>query len=803
MGGTEKDNDFLVETATQGGSVAKEDDPFALDESKPRVPKAKSPPSQPPVSRGTRRRTAAAHTQETAAALVWRPGSTIDVYTILEVVGTGGMGRVYKAHDQRLNRSVAIKTMRSSVRTQEQATQFRKRFRDEALIPAAISHPNIITVFDIGEHDGIIYFVMEFVENSKNLREIVKEANDKGQHIPLGRLKDYFLQTTAGLRALHTNEGLLHRDIKLENLLVYALPGGGEGVKIIDFGIAHKPGSELTSFGDMLGTASYMSPESFDFKDGKPVELDHRSDLFALGIVFYRCLTLKHPYPSIPEQNDPLKAAEIYNAREKAPPPSEHRSDLGPEWDAIIMRLLELDREKRYQTAAQLYDDLMQIDVSGAAVGTQKKEIVPSVPSPVAAVVATEPQQSPEVPPLKEAVASSAPCDSNDLEAPPKISRGAVPEPSLPTILKPKEPVVPRDAARKEPVVEDAPNLWRGAWENSDAARKKALAKVILALTVSVVVFAALGGISAWLDNMSQKRVKEPVAFTWPGDSPKPPADAWVSDVKNAQPLFPEARAPAHGTSAPTVAPEAVQAAAPVEQTPSPPKHARAEASSAPHAKPRTSSDEQPRPEAKKDPDPGNPWQQLYGTGAVNTGALVARDEGRAPTDSKAEAKGVRLNARLADTVASNPTGAPVVSVLTMATTLGAYKLPVGTEIHGKAAGYQGMRVMIQFEFIRLPDGSTISISGVARGRDGRHGIPGERVLGTGAAGSVATSAGAALIREAGSKMAEAAGDALGSEALREAGSNAGDKARRLDPDENVVIAKRNTSFVVYVEQVR
>ena len=110
-----------------------------------------------------------------------------------------------------------------------------------------------------------------------------------------------------------------------------------------------------------------------------------------------------------------------------------------------------------------------------------------------------------------------------------------------------------------------------------------------------------------------------------------------------------------------------------------------------------------------------------------------------------------------------------------------------------------GIPVILSRVF-RQPDGSTISISGVARGRDGR---PGERVLGSGAAGSVATSAGAALISEAGGKMAEAAGDALGSEALREAGSNAGDKARRLDPVENVVIAKRNTSFVVYVEQVR
>src|SRR5262249_52448398 len=198
--------------------------------------------------------------------------AAIGRYEIIDALGRGGMGVVYRARDPRIGRMVAIKLLRIS------DEGIAERFLQEARSAGNLNHRNIVTIYDYGEHEEQPFIVMEFVDGTTLAEQIRKQAR-----LTLGRKLDLVLQLAAGLDYAHGN-GIIHRDVKPANLIT-----DRSGVlKILDFGIARVADSGLTQSGVMMGTPNYMSPEQIT---GAPV--DRRSDIFAVGLVFYELLAYR------------------------------------------------------------------------------------------------------------------------------------------------------------------------------------------------------------------------------------------------------------------------------------------------------------------------------------------------------------------------------------------------------------------------------------------------------------------------------------------------------------------------------
>jgi eukaryotic-like serine/threonine-protein kinase len=250
-------------------------------------------------------------------------------------LGRGGMATVELAHDDQLDRNVAIKRLSPALTGDE---VFRERFVREARMAAALSHPNIVTVYDVGEEEGIPYIVMEYVEGD-TLAELMKR---KGPLDP-DRTVDLVLQVCAGLEHAHAS-GLVHRDIKPQNLLVRP----DDTVKIADFGIARPLDSntELTQVGTVLGTAAYLAPEQ---ALGEPVT--GAADLYSLGAVTYEILSGKPPY-----EFESLVELTV-KQREGPPPPID---GVALELQAVLLRCLAVEPEDRPRSAAALAHELAQ-----------------------------------------------------------------------------------------------------------------------------------------------------------------------------------------------------------------------------------------------------------------------------------------------------------------------------------------------------------------------------------------------------------------------------------------------------------
>jgi tRNA A-37 threonylcarbamoyl transferase component Bud32/tetratricopeptide (TPR) repeat protein len=265
-------------------------------------------------------------------------GDRLGRYEIVSLLGMGGMGAVYKARDTRLDRAVAIKLLAPHVR--------QRRFLDEARAVSALNHPNIVILYDIASDAGVDFLVLEYVPG-RTLSELAG-----GGAVPFDELSDYGLQIADALAAAH-GAGIVHRDIKPSNIIVTP----ESRIKVLDFGVA-KLADELrgraaadavatvsgTEPGLVVGTISYMSPEQ---TRGEP--LDGRSDIFSLGCVLYEAATGRLPFRG-------ASALAIMHAIATAAPtqPSLLRPDLPPEFDAVIQRALEKDREDRYRTASEL-----------------------------------------------------------------------------------------------------------------------------------------------------------------------------------------------------------------------------------------------------------------------------------------------------------------------------------------------------------------------------------------------------------------------------------------------------------------
>jgi eukaryotic-like serine/threonine-protein kinase len=260
-------------------------------------------------------------------------GKQVLHYRIIEEVGRGGMGIVYKARDTRLDRDVALKFLPPHLSA---SAQDKARFIQEAKAAATLDHPNICTVYSIEEYEGQLFFAMQLVDGQL-LRDRVSGLSEK-QAIDIG------IQIAEGLAAAH-DKGIVHRDIKPENIMVRK-----DGiVQIMDFGLAKLKGvSRLTKEGSTVGTAGYMSPEQVQGLDA-----DHRSDIFSLGVLLYEMFTGELPFKGVHET---AVAYEIVNV--DAPPMASARPGINPALDAIILECLEKDPRERTQSASQIAVDL-------------------------------------------------------------------------------------------------------------------------------------------------------------------------------------------------------------------------------------------------------------------------------------------------------------------------------------------------------------------------------------------------------------------------------------------------------------
>jgi serine/threonine-protein kinase len=258
-------------------------------------------------------------------------------YRVIERVGEGAMGSVFRAERVKLGRIVAVKVMNEALLD----PAARARFEREAMAMAKLEHPNCASVVDVGVHGDQPYVVMEFV-TGKTLKQILEASA-----VPVPRAVDIVRQILSGLSHAHEH-GVIHRDIKPANIVLSQKAGLGDHVKILDFGLArfNKEASNLTK-GFVLGTPNYMAPEQI-----KGGDFDHRIDLYACGVVLFELLTGKKPFTS--DSNDPVQ---ICMQHLNAKPPRLAEALPGKDFGAlegVVARALAKDRDQRYQTAEEL-----------------------------------------------------------------------------------------------------------------------------------------------------------------------------------------------------------------------------------------------------------------------------------------------------------------------------------------------------------------------------------------------------------------------------------------------------------------
>lgn len=267
-------------------------------------------------------------------------------YRIDSMVGEGGMARVYLATHLEIQKPVVIKLMHNNLSPKERATSL-KRFEQEIKVTARLDHPNLVSVFDGGEISGRPYLVMEYIKGDSLRTHIINSgALDFKEAIAI------VSQACAGLSEAH-NQGIVHRDLKPENIMLREQSNRPDWVKVVDFGIAHlkQGGSKLTATGIAVGTVDYMSPE---YLQDKPI--DHRADIYALGIMLYELLTAHCPF-----EGESCEAILTKHLFQRPMPPSSVRTDMQPgcALDVIVERALEKEPEARYQSTMEMRKALL------------------------------------------------------------------------------------------------------------------------------------------------------------------------------------------------------------------------------------------------------------------------------------------------------------------------------------------------------------------------------------------------------------------------------------------------------------
>src|SRR6202167_4967961 len=330
-------------------------------------------------------------------------GTVFGSYRVIEKIGAGGMGEVYRALDPRLEREVALKIISDSFLVSDPASSpspigtprsraelSHERFLREARAVATLNHPNICAIYDVGEQEGQPYLVMELLHGETLQQYLSHYRLTPSEVISLGQ------QAAGALGAAHTR-GIIHRDIKPANLFVVESGRDRKQLKILDFGVAKKQGVEasldsrffdsqnntatttnsggLTTPGSTFGTAAYMSPEQ---AKGEP--LDHRTDLFSLGSVLYEMAAGRPPF------GDRSTAGVFAALLMKDPPPVSSLNPAMPSGlDSIIAKLLAKDRDQRYRSAEELLADLEAVSASASSppAGTGPVAVYKPPPAPV------------------------------------------------------------------------------------------------------------------------------------------------------------------------------------------------------------------------------------------------------------------------------------------------------------------------------------------------------------------------------------------------------------------------------------
>lgn len=279
---------------------------------------------------------------KTQTHIVLTKGTMVGHYRIVEKIGAGGMGEVYLAEDTKLNRKVALKFL-SPLLCQDK--DCRARFKREAQAVAQLNHPNIVTIFEVGEYQWRPFFAMEYCRG-ESLRRMLKEFD-----VTIDKTIELAIEICEGLEKAH-REGVIHRDIKPSNIVIDA-----DGrAKLLDFGLATIIGREkLTRTGSTIGTIGYMSPEQVQAE-----EADQRSDLFSLGVLLYEMIAGRTPFKG---ENE----ASVLNAilHDTPEPLARYKSNVPEELQRIVSKLLEKDPDFRYQSAAGLLSDLRKLVMIG------------------------------------------------------------------------------------------------------------------------------------------------------------------------------------------------------------------------------------------------------------------------------------------------------------------------------------------------------------------------------------------------------------------------------------------------------
>jgi eukaryotic-like serine/threonine-protein kinase len=355
-------------------------------------------------------------------------GKQLGRFTIQEEIGRGGMARVYRAQDMQLKRTVAIKVLLPQLAVDP---EFAQRFERESITAANLRHPNIVTIYDVGEQDGFHYIAMEYVRGH-TLHAIIEQRGALG----LGYAITIIGPVAAALDYAH-RQGAVHRDIKPQNIMIDV-----DGrVLLTDFGIAQAPdggsssGQRLTRTGIFMGTPEYISPEQASAQ-----RVDGRSDLYSLGIATYEVITGNVPFSGGTPQ------LIVAHAQTLPPPISTQDRDLPPELDVVMARILAKRPDQRFATGAAFIDELRSVArKNGLAVASPRQlaVLVPSAPSAADSTIARNREQAPpaDLPPqVAPRSGSSDPTQVGPTSARPAAP--TMPARSRPAVLP---PVMPRD----------------------------------------------------------------------------------------------------------------------------------------------------------------------------------------------------------------------------------------------------------------------------------------------------------------------------------------------------------------------
>jgi serine/threonine protein kinase len=455
-------------------------------------------------------------------------------YTIVKKLGAGAFGTVYKARDSRLDRMVAIKTIRLEGLAASQAglKEMTDRFQREAKTAAKLKHPGIVTIHDYGEADGLTYIAMEFIDGI-GIDHILAETG----RMPIERAAALGAQIAEALDYAHAH-GVVHRDIKPANIMIEP----GDRVKVTDFGIA-KPGDSaehLTMTGSLLGTPSYMSPEQ-----AKGQKLDGRSDLFSVGCVLYEMVAGKKAF-----RGESITALLFKIISEEPPSLREFDPKIPDEMLRIISKALQKSPDARYQSGKEMAEDLHAITRPGF-VPTLRSAEVGTIDSPVPATIVSPP------------TSAGAPSAAPTVASAPTVAKGAPPA-IAPTVLSPAAPSV---------TPPPLPPAARPASRPAAPAARKSGSGMGLVIGLGLVGLLLLAGVGVGGYVLFAKRSKAPepeptpVAETTPTPVPAPTAEENATQPSTA----PAEATPGPIPAAPTPAAATPRPAAP---TPAAPRNA-------------------------------------------------------------------------------------------------------------------------------------------------------------------------------------------------------------------------------------